>query len=164
MLFDVRMPVCACFFVHENTPVSPHVCVTQTVTKEVLPLPPSKNPWTSWYNWFSVAVATILAGCQSNWASGRRHPRGPDCTSQAVAAEGTAERVGWLTLAESFRSWTRESTVGGPEPRSQSFAGREERAGATAACLGLRAEASLQHNWLSHPAQWRQKTRLDFQG
>lgn len=59
-----------------------------------------------------------------------------DCTSPVLATEGTAEwGVQESTLAESFCSQNRESTVGWPEPHSQTFADRKELTVATAACL-----------------------------
>lgn len=58
MLFYKCMPVFVSSFVHENSPV--WLRVKRTVTEEVLPRHPSKNPWKSWYNRFPVVVSTVF--------------------------------------------------------------------------------------------------------
>lgn len=125
MLFYMCVPVGVCFFVHEKTPVSPHVCVKRTVTEGVLPLPPSKNPWKSWHNRFSVVVSTIfsrvpvkLGFCEAAPTQcASQAPALPilsfycDCTGPVMAAEGTEERG------------------------VETFSDREQLAVASAACL-----------------------------
>lgn len=150
MLFYMCVPVGVCFFVHEKTPVSPHVCVKRTVTEGVLPLPPSKNPWRSWHNRFSVVVSTIfsrvpvkLGFCEAApTQSASQAPALPvlsfycDCASPVMAAEGTEERgVEESTLTESLRSQNHESPAGWPELRPQTFSDRKQLTVASAACL-----------------------------